>query len=253
MKFHTLPHLIYTRHLSRVSAHTHPSEILWEVGLFRRHPKRRVKHVTNDIKIIFDSFLMQTRLTWIGSAINPATFLLVECTKTSFSWSTYILDAIHWPSTIHVQNTVRNLNYKLCRKRKILKGKQLRKRYDGYRKFYQQDKVPFRIATKGKTFGLLQTFWTISNAAFQNWQESRIDCMPTHSCKKSGYQAQSRESEFKIDMDLLVLQNLRSNDLHTHLGNLKNRPPFHLQPHTSSLSPLQLSRDRNLQLIIELL
>lgn len=62
-KFHTLPHLIYTRHLSRVSAHMHPSEIPWEVGLFRRHPKKRVKHVTNDIKIIFDSFLMQTLLT----------------------------------------------------------------------------------------------------------------------------------------------------------------------------------------------
>ena len=64
-KFHTLPHLIYTSHLSRVSAHMRPSEIPWEVGLFRRHPKRRVKHVMNDIKIIsvFDSFLVQTLLT----------------------------------------------------------------------------------------------------------------------------------------------------------------------------------------------
>ena len=169
MKFHTLPHLIYTRHLSRVSAHTHPSEILWEVGLFRRHPKRRVKHVTNDIKIIFDSFLMQTRLTWIGSAINPATFLLVECTKTSFSWSTYILDAIHWPSTIHVQNRVRNLNYKLCRKRKTAPQK-IWRGLTVTESFTSQDKVHFLIAA---FLGFLQTFGTILNTTFL-WKNQEL-------------------------------------------------------------------------------
>lgn len=111
--------------------------------------------------------------------------------------------------------------------------------------FVLQPKVKLSDCFRRSGLFRIQLFSTDQN------QELTV-CQHIH-VKKWGYQAQSRESEFKIDMDLLVLQNLRSNDLHTHLGNLKNRPPFHLQPHTSSLSPLQLSRDRNLQLIIELL
>ena len=136
------------------------------------------------------------------------------------------------------------------------------KRANGYRKFYQPRQSSFSYCSLFEIPSDFRDYFkynflmqeSIIDCTPHNYAKNRVtDCMSTHSCKKSGYQAQSRESEFKIDMDLLVLQNLRSNDLHTHLGNLKNRPPFHLQPHTSSPSPLQLSRDRNLQLIIELL